>query len=109
MNFGLVSLAFDHLVLGDSLKQSVALLDEGVHTLVFTLHFLLNDDIVEAVSLLLPLFLKNLSTIDSLHARDLRLVLVKTGGKDSLGKLPFQDYKLLFENLIGKGFGRVVL
>ena len=70
-------LPLEHLFACDSVSEPCLLLQESIERVVLLLHFIIEEDVMEAICLLLALLLEGLAPVDTLHARQVLLVLVQ--------------------------------
>jgi hypothetical protein len=84
LNLSILLLPLEHLLACDCLCEPCLLLKQTIHLVVLLLDFLLKEDIMKAICLLLPLLLEGLPPIDTLHTGQVVLVLVQPGRKHCL-------------------------
>lgn len=70
-------LPLEHLFACDSVSEPCLLLQESIERVVLLLNFFIEEDVMEAICLLLALLLEGLTPVDTLHARQVLLVLVQ--------------------------------
>jgi hypothetical protein len=70
-------LPLEHLFACDSVSEPCLLLQESIERVVLLLNFVIEEDVMEAICLLLALLLEGLAPVDTLHARQVLLVLVQ--------------------------------
>jgi hypothetical protein len=104
---GLISFRYKGLL--NFVSDPLFLFDQLIKVVIFGLDFLVEDQAVKLLGLLISLSFKKYTSVCLHHGIDLVLVFVQASLKHSLGKLTLQNDQLLLQDLVFDDFFSVIV